>query len=292
MKNAKLTSLICGSVLSLGSAAFAQQGSTLNPNTGTLPSSGAGNSSASQGTLNRDRLGSSLPSDRSSSSTLGSSSGADARSMRSDQNVRLSQILNNSVRSQEGKTLGFIRDLTVDPQSGTIQFAILSLTSSGAATDTSTSGRETVPSSRSSTVGTPSIATGGTMSGKLVPVPWQLFNAGNTTPGAQLTGLHQPNLVLNIDESKLRTAPSFDSSNWNDLQGGTIGQQVYSHFGVDQSSATGNPGSSISGQGTSGTAIPNSSGTAPNSSSTIDQGRSGDSRLPDSSAPGATRPQR
>jgi len=27
-----------------------------------------------------------------------------------------------------------------------------------------------------------------------------------------------PNLVLNIDESKLQSAPSFDASNWNELK--------------------------------------------------------------------------
>ena len=58
-------------------------------------------------------------------------------------------------------------------------------------------------------------------------------------------------LVLNLDESKLQSAPSFDANNWNELQSGTFDQQVYSYFGVSRASATGTPGSSISGQGTS-----------------------------------------
>jgi sporulation protein YlmC with PRC-barrel domain len=181
--------------------------------------------------------------------------------MSSDNNVRLSQLMSANVQSKEGKTLGHIRDFTVEPQSGRIEFAILSLAPSGGAVDTSTSGRETVPSSRSSVTGTPSSIAGATLTGKLIPVPWQLFSqswsgsqAGiSVTPGSTIgsSSMTARNLVLNIDESKLQSAPSFDASNWNDLQGGTLDERVYSYFGVDRSSATGTPGSSISGQGRS-----------------------------------------
>jgi hypothetical protein len=78
---------------------------------------------------------------------------------------------------------------------------------------------------------------------------------------------------LNIDDSKLRSAPSFDSSNWNQLQGGTFDQRVYSYFGVDRSSATGTPGSSIRGQGTSGSYDP-ASPRSSSSPSTSPQGTS------------------
>src|SRR5262249_28523530 len=125
--------------------------------------------------------------------------------------------------------------------------------------DTSTSGRETVPSSRSSSIGVPSSVSGTTM-GRLIPVPWQLFNQSwnnsrlGTSNSSAVSSLPsgQQNLVLNIDESKLRSAPSFDASNWNELQGGSFDQRIYSYFGVDRSStATGTSGSSISGQGAS-----------------------------------------
>jgi len=168
--------------------------------------------------------------------------------------------MNTSVQSQEGKTIGQLRDVVVDPQTGRIQFAIVSLSSAGAATDTSTSGRETVPSSRSSVAGTPSSAAAYSTTGKLIPVPWQLFSqswagrsssTSSTIAGSTTSALPQ-NLLLNIDESKLRSAPSFDASNWNDFQSGTLDQRVYSHFGVDRTSGIGTPGSSISGQGASG----------------------------------------
>jgi len=184
--------------------------------------------------------------------------------------------MNSTVQSQEGKTLGHIRDLVVDPQSGRIEFAVLSLSSAGAATDTSTSGRETVPSSRSSTIGTPSSTSGATTTGKLIPVPWQLFSQSwssssgqSSTAGssATRTAMGAQTLVLNIDESKLRTAPSFDASDWNQLQTGMLDQRAYSHFGVDRSSAIGTPGSSISGRGASGTYDPNNPSTSQPSTS-------------------------
>jgi len=237
MKNLKLTtSLVCGGMLSLaGSSLLAQQSSSTDPS-----SSAARNAQTSSGALGA------------SSSAYGSSS-----AMSSANNVRLSQIMNSSVQSQEGKTLGQIRDFVVDPQSGRIQFGVLSLSSAGAATDTSTSGRETVPSSRSSVAGTPSSASGHTMTGKLIPVPWQLFSQswnrsqlGSSSTTAGSIAASGQNLVLNIDESKLRTAPSFDASNWNELQ--SLDQRVYSHYGVDRTSGIGTPGSTIRGQGTSG----------------------------------------
>jgi len=185
--------------------------------------------------------------------------------MHSGNEVRLSQIMSASVQSHEGKTLGHIRDFTLDPQSGRIDFAILSLASEGGASDTATSGRETVPSSRSSVSGTPSSTSGYTTTGKLIPVPWQLFsqswNSSRFSSSSSSTFASAQPLVLNIDESKLRSAPSFDASNWNELQGGTFDQRVYSYFGVDRSSAVGTSGSSISGSGSRG-----SSGTSPDSS--------------------------
>lgn len=252
MKKAKVTSLICGGILSLtGSHVLAQQSTSTDQN------------SSSSSSQSSSRLGSSSTTpDSQASSTLGgqsSTSGAygSSSSMSSGRNVRLSQIMNGSVQSQEGKTLGQIRDVIVDPQSGRIQFAILSLSSAGGSSDTSTSGRETVPSSRSSVTGTPSIAPGSTMTGKLVPVPWQLLSQGMTSghgassaSSSTLGGsssMSSPKLVLNLDETKLRSAPSFDATDWSQLQGGSLDQRVYSHYGVERSSGYGTSGSSISG---------------------------------------------
>ena len=264
MKQVRLTSLLCGGVLSLtGGALLAQQSAT---------SDNSSASSASQTT-------------QSSPGGLGASANTYSPSsslMNSGNNVRLSQLMNSSVQSQEGKTLGHIRDLMVDPQSGRIQFAILSLSSAGGASDTATAGRETVPSSRSSTAGTPSSAIGSTSLGKLIPVPWQLFSqswtgnratsSSSTSTTAGSTATSSQNLVLNIDESKLRSAPSFDTSDWNQLQQGSFDQRVYSYYGVDRSaSGIGTPGASIRGQGASGS-TPDSSNRDRSNNPSVPQG--------------------
>ncbi|MHC1766624.1 MAG: PRC-barrel domain-containing protein [Verrucomicrobiia bacterium] len=309
MKSLRLTSLLCGGVLSLTATnALAQQPSSSQPGSTQLPSTSQSSQSqygqSSQGQAGQSQYGqgsqgqSSRTPGQGQSSTLGqgtsgigqSSSALGSGAMQSDNAVRLSELMRANVQSQEGKTLGNIRDITVDPQSGRIEFAILSLSSAGAATDTSTSGRETVPSSRSSTAGTPSVTAGAT-SGKLIPVPWQLFSqsrsslqqGASTTPGAGSMG--SQNLVLNVDESKLRTAPSFDAGNWNQLQTGALSQRVYSHFGVDESSAIGTPGSSIRGQGTSGSTDPS---TLPGSQH--QQGTQGIHNRSSTSTPGSTTP--
>jgi sporulation protein YlmC with PRC-barrel domain len=262
MKSLKVTSLICGGMISLtGSCLLAQQSSS------TIP----GSSSSSQS-------GSSLGTSGQSSSSLGSQSstyGSHSGMMHSGNSVRLSEIMHSTVQSSDGKTLGHIRDLTVDPQSGRIQFAILSTSAAGGASDTSTSGRETAPSSRSSVTGNSSQYS---TTGKLIPVPWHLFSQGWSSSQAGLSSstsssstgttsssaMGSHNLVLNIDESKLQSAPSFEGSNWNELRDSSFDQRIYSHFGVDRSSALGTSGSSLSGQGSSST---HEHSTSPSSSS-------------------------
>jgi len=256
MKHLKLTSLLCGGILSVaGSTLLGQQSSSTDPSSSTSLSS----------------------------SSLGQSTSS---SMHQGKNVRLSHLMNQTVQSQEGKSLGYIRDLVVDPQNGRIDFALLSLSSAGAATDTSTSGRETVPSSRSTTTGTPSSSSEYSTTGKLIPVPWQLFSQSwnnrsslsSSSSSSTLGAMSHP-LVLNIDESKLRSAPSFDATNWSEFHNGGMDQRVYSYFGVDRNWATGTAGSSISGQGTSGTYDPNrrsSTGTNPQGNSTTSPSTSPD----------------
>jgi sporulation protein YlmC with PRC-barrel domain len=288
MKNLGLTSLLCGGVLSLTAAsALAQQSSTTQP--GSSPSSPSPQSSSQYG------AGSQIQSSTSPGSLGSSSSALDARrsSMHTGNSVRLSQLMHSSVQSQEGKSLGQVRDLIVDPQSGRIDFAILSLSSAAGATDTSTSGRETVPSSRSSVSGTPSAAVGSTVTGKLIPVPWQLFSQsfGKSAMGSS-TAMGAHNLTLNIDESKLRSAPSFDAMDWNQLQSGALDQRVYSYFGVDRSSATGTAGSSISGQGASGSTLPQGSTISPQGSSSTPDSSSQPQPEPQPQPQESTSPQR
>jgi sporulation protein YlmC with PRC-barrel domain len=233
MNTMKITSLICGGMISLaGSTLLAQQSSTTDP--------ASSQSSSSLG--------------QSSSSTLGSST-TGSHWMHSGKNVRLSHLLNSTVHSQDGKTLGTIQDFTVDPQSGHVEFAILSPSETSGYTGSST----TQPSSRSSTTGAAASSTySSATTGKLIPIPFQLFSQSwsNSRMGASSTASAtgaevRRTLVLNIDQSKLQSAPSFDASNWRELQQPNFDQQVYSYYGVNKMSGAGTSGSSISGQGTS-----------------------------------------
>lgn len=259
MNKVKVTSLICGGMISLAGPTLLAQSST---SSGQSSTSGLGQSSTS---------GSSQYQGSSSSSALGSSSSS--MGMEAGQHVRLSELMHAPVQGKDGKQLGHIRDFTVDPQSGRIEFAVLSLGAGGASGTSGTgytggtSGTSSSSTSSSSTSSGLSSSTGAA-GGKLIPVPWQLFTEswtgtqhGSTTGSSSTTGtsstgaagtMGTPTLVLNVDESQLQNAPSIQGGNWNELQQSSFAQQVYSHFNVSRSSATGMPGSSISGGGASG----------------------------------------
>lgn len=218
MNTFKFTSLVCGGLISLALPVLAQQSG-----------SSSFNQSESSGALG--------------SSATGQQWGQKAHG------VRLSSLLNCPVQSKDGKTLGTLRDITVDPQSGHLQFGILSLSSAESGAGASSSSSTTTQSSHSNLTGKPNA--GGypntELSGKLIPVPWQLFSQSwsasrmSSTTAQSAAGQHQ--LVLNIDESKLQSAPSFEASNWSELHQSSFDQQVYSYFGVNRMTGAGTAGS-------------------------------------------------
>ena len=159
------------------------------------------------------------------------------------QSVRVSKLMNTSLRSQTGESLGQVQDVIADPTSGQIQFVVLSLSSSSAGAPGSSSSTATgigapstdpsVSSPRSATSATGSYGTSG---GKMVAIPWRLLSHGS---GDQFTA--------SLDRTKLESAPTFNNSSWPTMDSAWM-QRVYSHFGVDATGA-GAPGSS-SGTGT------------------------------------------
>ena len=182
---------------------------------------------------------------------------------RAGEPVRLSKLMNSSLKSQSGESLGQVQDIIVDPSNGQIQFAVLSVNSSSTGTPT-TSGIGTTT--------TPGISTppGAIAGGQLVALPWRLVSSSG-----------QGQFTASVDRTTLQNAPTFSSSSWPTMNS-TWMQSVYSHFGVSPSSSTGAPGSS-SGTGTgtgTGTGLGNpSTPGAPSSPGT-----------PDISYPGGTRP--
>jgi sporulation protein YlmC with PRC-barrel domain len=173
----------------------------------------------------------------------------------SSQAIRASQVIGSSVKSSDGQTAGQIRDIVVDPQSGRIEYAVLSL--SGTAGSPATPSATSVPST--ATPSSPSPTSYSASTGmKLVPVPWALFSpslARTSSGTAGALGAGTMAITLNVDSAKLRSAPSFDGNNWSSLQSADFGQRTYSYYGLDWNNRTsdmGTPGAGVSrGAGTS-----------------------------------------
>jgi len=188
--------------------------------------------------------------------------------MQSGHPVRASQVIGSTVKSSEGKTLGQVRDIVIDPQWGRIDFAVVAPSASA---DPSATAAKPSTSATSPATTTPSATSYSAATGlKLVPVPWQLFNQNFTAmspaPGATTSVLGTGTmggtmtLTLNIDEAKFRGAPSFDANNWNTIQGSDFGQRSYAYYGLDwnsRRSGAGTPGAGVStGIGTSSSERP------------------------------------
>jgi sporulation protein YlmC with PRC-barrel domain len=159
------------------------------------------------------------------------------------QSVRLSKLMNTSLRGQTGESLGQVQDVILDPTSGQAQFVVLSLNSSAAGAPGA--GASTTPGTRSTdtSVSSPRSAPSGvgsygtiTGSGKLVAIPWRLVSYG---AGDQFSAM--------VDRTKLESAPTFSATAWPTMDSAWM-QRVYSHFGVE---ATGAPGTGTgTGRGT------------------------------------------
>jgi sporulation protein YlmC with PRC-barrel domain len=86
-------------------------------------------------------------------------------------------LLNERVRNSAGETLGKIEDIVLDPETGSIQYAVLSV------------------------IGAPGIAN------KLIVTPWQSLDVSPS----------RDYVVLNVDKERFRRAPAFDRDIWPDM---------------------------------------------------------------------------
>ena len=174
------------------------------------------------------------------------------------QSLRVSQqIINAQVKTQDGQQLGQIEDLIANPQTGKIEFAVIS------------KGDKLCPipmqllqpqpggaqgSSSSSTSGT----TSGTSTTETTP------GASSSSPTSSRSGAtgQKVTFVAQVDRSKLEQAPSFSRTQWPEMSA-SWSQQVYSHFGVQPEAAGGTSSSSSSTQGkSSSSSDPSKSGSS------------------------------
>jgi sporulation protein YlmC with PRC-barrel domain len=159
----------------------------------------------------------------------GAGSGSSTTSGMSHKITRTSQLTTAQVKSSSGEALGQVNDLLVNPNTGRIEFAVISLQA-------------------------------GAQSGKLTALPWQLIRASGE--GQNI------NLTANVDQSKISTAETFDQTQWPDMSQPTWAQTIYSHYGV-QRGGTGTGGRVPIGGSESGTGTSPSPGTAPDGKGTL-----------------------
>jgi len=165
------------------------------------------------------------------------------------------KLMGAKVKSQQGENLGQVQDVIINPQSGRVEFAVLS----------------------SSTAGT---------GDKVIAVPWKLLSpsssgasssSSSTTSGS--SSMSQPTFTASVDKDKLQRAPSFDKSHGPDMSSTDWSQKIYSYFGVEPETGTGGTGTGTGiGTGTSGSGLgtsPSGSGSSGSSTSPSGSGSSG-----------------
>jgi len=142
------------------------------------------------------------------------------------QAVRASQLAGAQVYDSSGQKAGTLQDCIINPSTGRIDFALLSLNSSG------TSATSTSESSSTS---------------KLVPVPWSLLRTSASSAQYSETS-ELPRFTLNVDQNKLNSAPTLDMSELNQSQ---WQQRIYSYYGVTPQPMGGaeSPQGEIKGEG-------------------------------------------
>ncbi|HWC59202.1 MAG TPA: PRC-barrel domain-containing protein [Verrucomicrobiae bacterium] len=136
-----------------------------------------------------------------------------------DHSVRGSQLTGAPVNNSSGQRMAMIQDVIINPASGRIDFALLSLN----------------PSTSEHTPG------------KLVPVPWSLLKTAAAS-SQYASSSEQPTFILNVDQKKLNSAPTVEPSEWGQSE---WQQRVYSYYGVTPGAVGGaeSPSGEIKGEG-------------------------------------------
>lgn len=112
--------------------------------------------------------------------------------------LKATSLIGKKVQSEEGKKLGEIKDLVIDPEDGDIQYAVLDF--------------------------------GGFLGigDKYFAVPWEALNLTDD----------QKAIVLNVSKKDLKQAPGFDKNNWPDLSSREYAIVIYRFYDVPLSDET------------------------------------------------------
>ena len=101
-------------------------------------------------------------------------------------------LLNHRVRNTAGEDVGKIEDIVLDPNTGTIRYAVLSFS------------------------GVPG------MGDRLYAIPWTLLNVSPSRDYA----------VLNIDKTRLERAPGFNRNQWPEVADPAWQRQIHDYYAV------------------------------------------------------------
>src|SRR5262249_44808626 len=165
---------------------------------------------------------------------------------RTQHEVRARQLTGAEVKSSTGESVGTISELIVNPNSGKVDFAVISLSGSTGAngstsSSTPSSGNTGTSSATSATAGSSGYSSS---NGKQVVVPFSLLHPANaggspsTYSGSQSSSsMGQITFTFSGDINKLQTAPAFDPN--TDLTKPGWLQSVFSFFGINPNYGTG-----------------------------------------------------
>lgn len=144
------------------------------------------------------------------------------------QEVRATKLTGADVQNSSGQTLGTIDEILVNPASGRVDFAVISLSSTGGSSSEGSSSSSAAASS---------------MAGQLVPVPWSMLrsSASGSSSSSSMAGAseQQPTFVFTGDSSKLQSAPSFSQNSWPDITQPSWRHSIFSYYGMTPGTATG-----------------------------------------------------
>lgn len=144
-----------------------------------------------------------------------------------EHSLRATQLSGATVNNSSGQRVATVEDTIIDPASGRVQFALLSLNGAAEKSSSSYSGDSNSSSARSS------VSVTSSSPNKLVPVPWSILKMASGS-SQYSSSTEKPTFTLSVDQNKLDAAPSVSAS---DLNQSEWQQRVYAYYGVTPSPA-------------------------------------------------------
>jgi len=144
-----------------------------------------------------------------------------------ERSIRATELSGAPVNDSSGKRIATLEDTIINPASGRVDFALLSLNGAADASSSVYSGNSnatTPPNGANANSSSPN---------KLVPVPWSLLKTASGS-SQYSSSAEKPTFTLNnVDQKKLNSAPTVNAS---DLGQSEWQQRIYSYYGVTPSS--------------------------------------------------------